>query len=109
MYTLEQYLIRYGLIAAGIAFVVVLGLFRKEWKSRKAIICWVWTFLAVDIVIKNGEFTESKVALAVIIIAGLLCTINFIGDRVETIKYKDFALNMSDKNKKPKEVVTNEG
>lgn len=91
---LIEHIIRFIILAGGIGFAVILGRFRPEWKSRKTIICWVWTIAAIDILIMDGELAKSTTALFVIGGAILLNVINFIGDRIENIKYKDFSASL---------------
>ena len=86
---------RFIVIILGIIFAVVLGRFRPEWKSRKTLISWVWTIVAVDIIIMNGEFSTSLTAQLFIAGAFILNMINFIGDRIETIKFRDFSASLS--------------
>lgn len=92
---LLEHLIRFIIIMVGIGFAVFLGRYRPEWRSRKTLICWVWTMVATDIMIMNGEFSKSLSAQLFIGGALILNTINFIGDRIETIKYKDFSASLS--------------
>ena len=89
-----EHTIRFSIIMVGIAFAVMLGRYRPEWKSRKTLISWVWTIVAVDIMIMNGEFSKSLSAQMFIAGALLLNIINFIGDRIETIKFKDFSASL---------------
>ena len=90
-----EHLLRFMIIMLGIGFAIFLGKFRPEWRSRKTLICWVWTMVAVDIMIMNGKFSESLSAQLFIGGALMLNVINFIGDRIETIKFKDFSASMS--------------
>ena len=89
-----QYLIRMFFVGVAVAFFVFLGRYRPEWKSRKTIVVWTWTVVALEVVVMDGEFAESRTALAVMIIAGLLNVINLIGDRLETIKFRDFSASL---------------
>ena len=89
-----EHTIRFSIIMVGIAFAVMLGSYRPEWKSRKTLISWVWTIVAVDIMIMNGEFSKSLSAQMFIAGALMLNIINFIGDRIETIKFKDFSASL---------------
>ena len=90
----SEHLVRFLIIILGIVFAVILGRFRPEWKSRKTLISWVWTIVAVDIIIMDGEFAMSFTAQMFIAGALILNIINFIGDRIETIKYKDFSASL---------------
>lgn len=89
-----EHSIRFTIIMTGIGFAIFLGKFRPEWRSRKTLICWVWTMVAVDIMIMNGKFSESLSAQLFIGGALMLNVINFIGDRIETIKFKDFSASL---------------
>lgn len=91
----RHHLIRFALLVFGIGFAVLLGRFRPEWKSRKTLISWVWTMAAVDIMIMDVEFAKTLSAQMFIGGALLLNVINFIGDRIETIKFKDFSASLS--------------
>jgi hypothetical protein len=91
---LLEHLIRFIIIMVGIGFAVYLGRHRPEWRSRKTLICWVWTMVATDIMIMNGDFSKSFSAQLFIGGALILNVINFIGDRIETIKFKDFSASL---------------
>ena len=91
---LVEHLARFFIIILGIVFAIILGRYRAEWRSRKTLICWVWTIIAADIVIMDGEFALSVTAQLFIGGALLLNVINFIGDRIETIKFKDFSMSL---------------
>ena len=91
---LVEHLARFFIIILGIVFAIILGRYRAEWRSRKTLICWVWTIIAADIVIMDGDFALSRTAQFFIGGALLLNVINFIGDRIETIKFKDFTMNL---------------
>jgi len=78
----------------GIAFAVIIGRYRPEWKSRKTLISWVWTIAAIDIMIMDGAFATTLSAQLFIGGALILNVINFIGDRIETIKFKDFSASL---------------
>ena len=92
---LIEHLIRFSILALGIGFAVLLGHFRPEWKSRKTLISWVWTMAAIDIMIMDGAFAKSLSAQIFIAGALMLNIINFIGDRIESIKFKDFSASLS--------------
>jgi hypothetical protein len=92
--SIVEHTIRFAIIMLGIGFAVALGRYRPEWKSRKTLISWVWTMVAVDIMIMNGEFSKSLSAQMFIAGALMLNIINFIGDRIETIKFKDFSASL---------------
>ena len=94
-----EHLARFAIIILGIVFAILLGKFRPEWRSRKTLICWVWTIVAANIIIMDGDFALSTTAQLFIGGALLLNVINFIGDRIETIKFKDFTMNLD--NDKP--------
>lgn len=89
-----EHAFRFLIIIFGILFAVILGRFRPEWKSRKTLISWVWTIVAVDIIIIDGDFALSLTAQLFIGGALILNVINFIGDRIETIKFKDFSASL---------------
>ncbi len=92
---LLEHLIRFFILMFGIGFAVVLGQYRPEWKSRKTIICWAWTMAAIDILIMDGDLARSLTAQLFIGGAITLNVINFIGDRIETIKFKDFSASLA--------------
>jgi hypothetical protein len=56
---------------------------------------WVWLMITVDIMLMNGEFAESRTALACVIITGIVIVINLIGDRIENIKFKEFSTTLA--------------
>ena len=89
-----EHIIRFLIIIIGIAIAFILGRFRPEWKSRKTILSWTWTIVAVDIIIMDGPFSMSLTAQLFIVGAFILNVINFIGDRIETIKFKDFSASL---------------
>jgi len=89
-----EHVIRFLIIIIGITVAFVLGHYRPEWKSRKTILSWVWTIVAVDIIIMDGPFSMSLTAQLFIVGAFILNVINFIGDRIETIKFKDFSASL---------------
>ena len=91
---MTEHLIRFAILILGIGFAVILGHFRPEWKSRKTVICWVWTIAAIDIIIIGGSFAVTLTAQMFIGGALVLNVINFIGDRIETIKFKDFSASL---------------
>ena len=93
--TFVEHIARFFILMLGITFAVVLGRFRPEWRSRKTLICWVWTMVVADIIIIGGPFAQSYTAQLFIGGALILNVINFIGDRIETIKFKDFTANLS--------------
>jgi len=93
-----QYLIRFLFFCFSLAFVFVLGHFRPEWKSRKAIISWMWTMVAIDTMLMNGAMAESKTGLTVIIGAILIILTNLVGDRVQSVKFKDIEARLSPAN-----------
>jgi hypothetical protein len=86
--------VRFLIMILGIGFAVFLGRFRSEWRSRKTLICWIWTIAAIDVMIMDGEFATTLTAQMFIGGALVLNTINFIGDRIETIKFKDFTASL---------------
>jgi hypothetical protein len=88
------HIIRFGILMLGIAFAVIIGRYRPEWKSRKTLISWVWTIAAIDIMIMDGAFATTLSAQLFIGGALILNVINFIGDRIETIKFKDFSASL---------------
>lgn len=92
---LIEHLIRFSILALGIGFAVLLGHFRPEWKSRKTLISWVWTMAAIDIMIMDGAFAKSLSAQIFIAGALMLNIINFVGDRIENIKFKDFSASLN--------------
>ena len=92
---LIEHLLRFGILALGIGFAVFLGRFRPEWKSRKTLISWTWTMAAIDIMIMDGNFAKTLSAQIFIGGALILNVINFIGDRIENIKFKDFSASLS--------------
>ena len=91
---LLEHLIRIVIMMIGIGFAVYLGKSRPEWRSRKTLICWVWTIGAVDLLIMDGNLAKSLSAQLFIGGALILNVINFIGDRIETIKFKDFSASL---------------
>jgi len=95
MELLLTHLLRFSILMTGIAFAVILGRYRTEWKSRKTLISWVWTIAAIDIMIMDGTFATTLSAQLFIGGAMILNVINFIGDRIETIKFKDFSASLS--------------
>lgn len=92
---LIEHLIRFSILALGIGFAVLLGHFRPEWKSRKTLISWVWTMAAIDIMIMDGAFAKSLSAQIFIAGALMLNIINFVGDRIENIRFKDFSASLT--------------
>ena len=92
---MKEHLIRISILVIGIGFAVLLGRFRPEWKSRKTLISWVWTIAAIDIMVMDDTFAKSLSAQIFITGALLLNIINFIGDRIESIKFKDFSASLS--------------
>ena len=92
---LIEHLIRFSILARGIGFAVLLGHFRPEWKSRKTLISWVWTMAAIDIMIMDGAFAKSLSAQIFIAGALMLNIINFVGDRIENIRFKDFSASLT--------------
>lgn len=92
---MKEHLIRISILVIGIGFAVLLGHFRPEWKSRKTLISWVWTIAAIDIMVMDDTFAKSLSAQIFITGALLLNIINFIGDRIENIKFKDFSASLS--------------
>jgi len=100
---LLEHLVRLMIILLGIGFAIRLGKHRPEWRSRKTLICWVWTMVAVDIMIMNGNFSESTSAQIFIGGALTLNVVNFIGDRIETIKFNNFSASLSTNEPKKKE------
>lgn len=93
--SLLEHSIRFLILILSIGFAVFLGKFRPEWKSRKTLISWVWTMAAIDIIIMDHDLARSFSAQLMIGGALILNIINFIGDRIETIKYKDFSASLS--------------
>ena len=83
------------IIIIGIGLAIILGHFRPEWKSRKTVISWVWTVAAIDIMLTGGEFATSLSAEMFIVGALILNIINFVGDRIENIKFKDFSASLT--------------
>lgn len=92
---MKEHLIRMSILVLGVGFAVILGHFRPEWKSRKTLISWVWTIAAIDIMVMDDTFAKSLSAQIFIAGALLLNIINFIGDRIENIKFKDFSASLS--------------
>ena len=92
--TLLTHTIRIGILMIGIGFAVFLGRYRPEWRSRKTLISWVWTIAVVDMIIMNDNFAQTISAQIIIGGALMLNIINFIGDRIETIKFKDFSASL---------------
>lgn len=90
-----EHFLRFSILILGIAFAVVLGRFRPEWKSRKTLISWVWTIAAIDIIIMDENFATSFSAQMFIGGALFLNIVNFIGDRIENIKFKDFSASLT--------------
>lgn len=100
---LLEHLIRFLILIFCIGFAVILGRFRPEWKSRKTLISWTWTIAAIDIFIMDREFAMTFSAQLFIGGALILNIVNFIGDRIETIKYKDFSASLGHEEKNEKE------
>jgi len=100
-----EHIARFLIVILGIAFAVLLGKWRPEWRSRKTLICWVWSIVAADIIIMDGDFALSTTAQLFIGGALMLNVINFIGDRIETIKFKDFTASLKSEIT-PQEVVS---
>lgn len=100
---LTEHLIRFSILILGIGFAVILGKFRPEWKSRKTLISWIWTIAAIDIIITGGTFAVTLTAQMFIGGALVLNVINFIGDRIETIKFKDFSASLGQEDEYNKE------
>jgi hypothetical protein len=98
---IAEHIFRFLIIILGITFAVVLGRFRPEWRSRKTLICWVWSIVAADIIIMDGQFALSLTAQLFISGALVLNVINFIGDRIETIKFKDFTASLKSEPETP--------
>lgn len=92
---LASHTVRLLILATGIGLAIVLGHFRPEWKSRKTVISWVWTIAAMDIMLTGGEFATSLSAQMFIAGALILNIINFVGDRIENIKFKDFSASLT--------------
>lgn len=92
---LAEHIIRFAILAAGIGFAVILGKYRPEWKSRKTLISWIWTMAAIDIMIMDDAFAKTTSAQIFIAGALILNIINFVGDRIENIKFKDFSASLS--------------
>ena len=90
-----EHLIRFAIIALGILVAILLGHCRPEWKSRKTVISWVWTIAAIDVMIMGGDFARSLSAQMFIAGALMLNIINFVGDRIENIKFKDFSASLT--------------
>lgn len=90
-----EHLIRFTIIALGILVAILLGHFRPEWKSRKTVISWIWTIAAIDVMIMGEDFAKSLSAQMFIAGALILNIINFVGDRIENIKFKDFSASLS--------------
>ena len=88
-------LLGFANIALSILIAIVLGHFRPEWKSRKTVISWIWTMAAIDIMIIGGDFIKSLSAQMFIAGALILNIINFVGDRIENIKFKDFSASLA--------------
>lgn len=91
---LMEHLVRFFFLSLSIGVAILLGHFRPEWKSRKTLISWVWTIAAIDIIIMDHDLAKSFSAQLIIGGALILNIINFIGDRIETIKYKDFSASL---------------
>jgi len=106
---LLEHLIRFFILMFGIGFAVVLGQYRPEWKSRKTIICWAWTMAAIDILIMDGQLARTLTAQLFIAGAILLNVINFIGDRIETIKFKDFSASLAREKAACEQIADNTG
>ena len=92
---LLEHTVRLIFLIISIGFAVTLGHFRPEWKSRKTLLSWVWTMAAIDIIIMDGNFARTLSAQMFIGGALMLNVINFIGDRIETIKFKDFSASLT--------------
>ncbi len=88
------------IILANIIIVIIMGYFRPEWKSRKAIISWVWTISVIEMVSTNPTFSKTFSGQLFIAGALILNVINFIGDRIEAIKFKDFSASLTKEKKK---------
>jgi len=91
---LLTHLLRFVIIILSVLFVIFLGRFRPEWKSRKTVISWIWTMVAIDIIIMDRQLAMTLTAQFFIGGALILNVINFIGDRIETIKFKDFSASL---------------
>lgn len=100
---LLEHTIRLAILIIGIGFAVVLGRYRPEWKSRKTLISWIWTMAAIDIIVMDSAFAITLTAQMFIGGALLLNIINFIGDRIETIKFKDFSASLGQEDQYDKE------
>jgi hypothetical protein len=83
------------IILANIIIVIIIGYFRPEWKSRKAIISWMWTISVIEMISTNPTFSETFSGQLFIAGALILNVINFIGDRIEAIKFKDFSASLT--------------
>ena len=92
---MKEHLLRISILVLSIGFAVLLGHFRPEWKSRKTLISWVWTIAAIDIMVMDDTFAKSLSAQIFIAGALLLNIINFVGDRIENIKFKYFSASLS--------------
>lgn len=103
---LLEHSISFLIVIIGIMFAVRLGKYRPEWRSRKTIICWVWTIAAVNIMIVNDRFAESTSAQIFVGGALILNVVNFIGDRIETIKFNNFSASMTSKKKRKEKEET---
>lgn len=82
------------ILVCAIAFALILGKFRPEWKSRKTIISWIWTVAVLDLIIMDSKFAKTTSAHLLIGGAIVLNVINFIGDRVEKIQFKSFSASL---------------
>lgn len=100
---LLEHTIRFSILILGIGFAVILGKYRPEWKSRKTLISWIWTMAAIDVLIMDSSFATTLTAQMFIGGALLLNIINFIGDRIETIKFKDFSASLGQEDQYDKE------
>lgn len=92
---MKEHLLRISILVLSIGFAVLLGHFRPEWKSRKTLISWVWTISAIDIMVMDDTFAKSLSAQIFIAGALILNIINFVGDRIENIRFKDFSASLS--------------
>lgn len=92
---MKEHLLRISILVLSIGFAVLLGHFRPEWKSRKTLISWVWTIAAIDIMVMDDTFAKSLSAQIFIAGALILNIINFVGDRIENIRFKDFSASLS--------------
>ena len=91
---LSLHFLRFAVIIFGTIFALILGRYRAEWKSRKTLISWIWTIVAVNIVTMDRQLAVTLTAQLFIGGALVLNVINFVGDRIETIKFKDFSASL---------------